>query len=91
MTPPHEPTFPNPFFNMDPTPPLSIGITEITKEIPTILPEDRRKHMAIFGKSGIGKTTLLRNMIVWDIHAGLGVTVIDSHGAAPCLETAPLW
>ena len=25
---------------------------------------DRRKHMAIFGKSGVGKITLMRNMIV---------------------------
>lgn len=60
--------------------PLPIGKAEITKEIITILPEDRRRHMAIFGKSGVGKTNLLRNAIVWDIHAGLGLTVIDPHG-----------
>jgi ABC-type molybdate transport system ATPase subunit len=30
----------------------------------------RRKHMAIFGKSGVGKTTLMRNMIVADLRAG---------------------
>jgi hypothetical protein len=47
----------------------------------SILAEDRRKHMAIFGKSGVGKTTLLRNMIAHDISAGLGVTVIDPHGS----------
>ena len=43
--------------------------------------KDRSKHMAIFGKSGVGKTTLMRNMIVADIEAGKGVTVIDPHGA----------
>lgn len=41
----------------------------------------RRKHMAVFGKSGTGKTTLLRNMIVSDIYAGHGVTVVDPHGS----------
>jgi type IV secretory pathway TraG/TraD family ATPase VirD4 len=41
---------------------------------------DRRKHCAIFGKSGVGKTTLMRNMIVADIFSGNGVTVIDPHG-----------
>ena len=43
--------------------------------------KDRSKHMAIFGKSGVGKTTLMRNMIVADLHAGNGVTVIDPHGS----------
>ena len=41
----------------------------------------RRKHMAIFGKSGVGKTTLIRNMVMADLNAGNGVTVIDPHGS----------
>jgi type IV secretory pathway TraG/TraD family ATPase VirD4 len=41
----------------------------------------RRKHMAIFGKSGVGKTTLMRNMIVADLEAGNGLTVVDPAGA----------
>lgn len=41
----------------------------------------RLKHTAIFGKTGVGKTTLLRNMIFADIHAGSGLTVIDPHGS----------
>src|SRR5437667_12489397 len=41
----------------------------------------RRKHMAIFGKSGVGKTTLLRNMVLADLVAGNGLTVIDPHGS----------
>src|SRR5262249_51544839 len=60
--------------------PLPIGTTEITKETFSLLPEARRKHVAIFGKSGVGKTTILRNMIACDIHDGLGVTVLDPHG-----------
>jgi GTPase SAR1 family protein len=47
----------------------------------TILPEARRKHMAIFGKSGVGKTTLLRKLIAWDIHQRLGTSVLDPHGS----------
>src|SRR5260370_26759998 len=46
----------------------------------TPMPEHRRKHMAIFGTTGAGKSTLLRNMIAYDIAAGLGVTVVDPHG-----------
>src|SRR5437763_1267372 len=41
---------------------------------------DRRKHMAIFGKSGVGKTTLMRNMILADLNAGNGLTVVDPAG-----------
>jgi len=47
----------------------------------SILEKDRRKHMAIFGKSGVGKTTLMRNMVVADLDAGEGLTVIDPHGS----------
>ncbi|MBX9660404.1 MAG: type IV secretion system DNA-binding domain-containing protein [Nitrospiraceae bacterium] len=43
--------------------------------------KDRRKHMAIFGKSGVGKTTLMRNMVVADLNAGNGLTVVDPHGS----------
>ncbi|MBA4336831.1 hypothetical protein C0416_03595 [bacterium] len=41
---------------------------------------DRRRHMYIIGKTGMGKTTLLENMIYSDIMAGKGVGVIDPHG-----------
>jgi hypothetical protein len=41
----------------------------------------RRKHMAIFGKSGVGKTTLMRNMIAADLDAGNGLTVVDPAGS----------
>lgn len=41
---------------------------------------DRRRHVYIIGKTGMGKTTLLENMIFSDIQAGKGVAVIDPHG-----------
>lgn len=45
-----------------------------------IRPDDRRRHMYIIGKTGMGKSTLLENMIYSDIVAGKGVGVIDPHG-----------
>ena len=42
--------------------------------------EDRRQHLYVIGKTGTGKTTLLKNLIVQDIAAGRGVGVIDPHG-----------
>ncbi len=42
--------------------------------------DDRRRHMYVIGKTGMGKTTLLENMVIEDICAGRGVGVIDPHG-----------
>lgn len=41
---------------------------------------DRRRHVYIIGKTGMGKSTLLENMVYSDIAAGKGVGVIDPHG-----------
>lgn len=41
---------------------------------------DRRRHLYIIGKTGMGKSTLLENMIFSDIQNGRGVAVIDPHG-----------
>jgi hypothetical protein len=42
--------------------------------------EDRFRHVYIIGKSGVGKSVLLSNMIIQDIVAGDGVAVVDPHG-----------
>jgi CxxC-x17-CxxC domain-containing protein len=42
--------------------------------------DDRRRHMYIIGKTGMGKTTLLENMVISDVRAGNGVAVVDPHG-----------
>jgi len=41
---------------------------------------DRRAHMYIIGKTGVGKSTLLQTLIKHDLDAGHGVALIDPHG-----------
>src|SRR5437667_2814910 len=60
---------------------IFLGTKEIDHSEVSIDGQTRRKHLAIFGKSGVGKTTLIRNAAVADLHAGNGVTVIDPHGS----------
>jgi Type IV secretion-system coupling protein DNA-binding domain len=43
-------------------------------------PADRRQHVYVTGKTGVGKTTLLQNMIVQHIANDDGVGLIDPHG-----------
>lgn len=42
--------------------------------------KDRRRHLYIIGKSGVGKTKLLELLIRQDIVNGHGVCLIDPHG-----------
>ena len=42
--------------------------------------DDRRRHMYVVGKTGMGKSNLLENMAIQDIQNGKGVCVIDPHG-----------
>ncbi len=45
-----------------------------------ILREDRRRHVYIIGKSGMGKSVLIEQMAKQDIQNGEGVCMIDPHG-----------
>lgn len=45
-----------------------------------ILADDRRRHMYCLGKTGMGKSTLLTNLILQDIHNGHGCCFLDPHG-----------
>lgn len=53
--------------------------------------DDRRRHMYLIGKTGMGKSTILENMIVADMRAGKGVAVVDPHGdlAEKIMEYVP--
>ena len=42
--------------------------------------DDRRKHMYIVGKTGMGKSTMMENMVIQDIVNGEGLALVDPHG-----------
>ncbi len=42
--------------------------------------DDRRRHMYVIGKTGMGKSELLKNIAIQDIQAGRGLAFIDPHG-----------
>ncbi|MEZ7821122.1 MAG: type IV secretion system DNA-binding domain-containing protein [Patescibacteria group bacterium] len=42
--------------------------------------EDRMRHMYIIGKSGTGKTNMMKDMAAQDAAAGYGFCIIDPHG-----------
>ncbi len=43
--------------------------------------KDRLRHMYVIGQTGTGKSILLQNMIIQDIHNGDGCCFIDPHGS----------
>ncbi|MDA1337472.1 MAG: type IV secretion system DNA-binding domain-containing protein [bacterium] len=44
--------------------------------------DDRRRHFYVVGKTGMGKTEMLKNMAVQDIQGGNGIGFVDPHGEA---------
>lgn len=42
--------------------------------------DDRRRHMYILGRTGVGKTEIMKYMSVQDIKNGDGLCIIDPHG-----------
>lgn len=44
--------------------------------------KDRRRHFYIIGKTGTGKTEILKEMIMQDIRSGKGLCFMDPHGDA---------
>ena len=44
--------------------------------------DDRRRHFYAVGKTGMGKTEMLKNMAVQDIQEGNGTGFVDPHGEA---------
>lgn len=41
---------------------------------------DRRFHLYAIGKTGVGKSTLLRSLVRQDVEAGFGLCLLDPHG-----------
>ncbi|MDP4009351.1 MAG: type IV secretion system DNA-binding domain-containing protein [bacterium] len=58
------------------------GLTTFRNELRKfgIRRDDRRRHFYAVGKTGMGKTELLKNMAVQDIQNGNGMGFIDPHG-----------
>ena len=42
--------------------------------------DDRRRHVYIIGKTGVGKSNVMENMAIQDIQNGEGVCYVDPHG-----------
>lgn len=61
---------------------LFIGVNEYRHlKTDIYIPEkDRLRHMYVIGQTGTGKSVMLVNSIIQDIHAGNGCCFIDPHG-----------
>ncbi len=63
---------------------LKLGESVVTEagrpQIVYMRQQDRRRHLYVVGKTGVGKSTLLEVMALQDIEAGRGVAVLDPHG-----------
>jgi type IV secretion system coupling TraD/TrwB family protein len=72
---------------------LGTVFTHAGEEVLGLSLEDRLKHVLAIGKTGMGKTTLLYNMIAQDMYAGRGFAVIDPHGdlSRDLLNAIPRW
>jgi hypothetical protein len=57
----------------------NIGETSHGKSV-SLTRDERLRHMAVFGSTGVGKTTFLLNVVGQDIARGDGLLVIDPHG-----------
>ena len=53
--------------------------------------DDRRRHMYIIGKTGMGKSNMMENLAIQDIRNGEGVCFVDPHGegAEKMLKAVP--
>ncbi|MBC7503784.1 type IV secretion system DNA-binding domain-containing protein [Candidatus Gracilibacteria bacterium] len=65
---------------LDPNTPIGLSNFRGSTEAFAIQPIDRARHTYIIGKTGMGKSTLLENMLYSDIMSGRGIALIDPHG-----------
>lgn len=67
-----------------PTSGLFLGLSKyrgLTRKV-YLSEDDRRRHMYIIGKTGVGKSEFLKDMALQDIRDGKGLCFIDPHGDA---------
>lgn len=65
---------------VEPNTPIGLSNFRGSTEAFGIQPIDRARHVYIIGKTGMGKSTLLENMLYSDIMNGRGIALIDPHG-----------
>ena len=55
--------------------------------------DDRRKHVYIIGKTGMGKSEIQKHLVYHDIAAGHGVCFVDPHGdtVEELIQNIPAW
>lgn len=68
--------------NDDKNPITTLAITNFRdiKQRFGIKQKNRRGHIYIVGKTGTGKSTLIKNMVISDINDGNGLALVDPHG-----------
>lgn len=65
---------------MNDTPYISLGHAIGSKKPRFLSESERARHVYAIGRTGVGKTTLLRSLALQDIVAGRGLCLIDPHG-----------
>ena len=70
-----------PAFNMTQLQTVQLGTLSTGESVP-LLQSDRRRHVALFGQTGTGKTGLLLNLMQADLLGGGGFCFLDPHGDA---------
>lgn len=64
----------------NPITPLAVTNYRDIRKIFGIREKNRRGHMYLIGKTGTGKSTLIKSMAISDIRSGNGLALIDPHG-----------
>ncbi len=64
----------------NPLTPLAVTNYRDIRMLFGIKEKNRRGHIYIVGKTGTGKSTLIKNMVVSDIRDGHGIALVDPHG-----------
>lgn len=59
---------------------IGINLHNGIEKVVTLSNEERLRHTHVIGATGVGKSTLLANMLLEDVRAGNGCALFDPHG-----------
>jgi len=60
--------------------PIGFSVCAGLRQPVCIPPDIRGKHVHLIGRSGMGKSTVIESMVLYDMSHGHGVAVLDPHG-----------